>query len=168
MIQFVLILLLATLGLSSGLHVEESVALRRYVCHSNRVHQPCELCPKGFFCSDKETIQPCGNNNVYCPLGSISPKNVTDGYYSIGDEEDKRYTQQICEAGFYCVDGVKNTCPRGYYCPTTGLSSPIECGNSNLYCLEGATEPTQISTGYYSVGGTNTTRHGQTIAPKGY
>jgi len=168
MIQFVLILLLATLGLTSGLHVEESVTLRGYVCHSNRVHQPCELCPKGFFCSDKETIQPCGNNNVYCPLGSISPKNVTEGYYSIGDEEDKRYSQQICEAGFYCVDGVKKICPRGYYCPITGLSSPIECGASNLYCLEGATKPTQVSTGYYSVGGTNTTRHRHEIAPKGY
>jgi hypothetical protein len=58
-------------------------------------------------------------------------------------------------------------CPKGFRCPTPGLSSPLQCGNSTVFCEEGSIEPTQVWTGYFSVGGTNTTRTGQKIAPRG-
>lgn len=93
---------------------------------------------------------------------------MTDGYYTEGPGEALRHSEQRCEAGFYCAGGIKIKCPGGFQCPTPGLSSPASCGRSNVFCEEGSIQPTQVREGYYSVGGTNRTRHGQQISPKGY
>ena len=150
-----------------ALHDESTPPLRGYTCKQN-VHQPCELCPEGYYCQDKDVMLPCGGNDVYCPLGSVQPTPGTQGYYTIGLEEEKTYSEQQCEAGFFCEEGVKKVCPQGYQCPTPGLSSPIECGDLSVYCEEGSVEPTPVLKGYYSIGGTNTTRTAQVIAPLGY
>lgn len=94
----------------------------------------------------------------------VQPIIVSEGYYS----SPKRHAEQECPEGFFCVGGVKKVCPEGFRCPTPGLSSPLQCGDSTVFCEEGSIEPTQVRTGYYSVGGTNATRTGQKIAPRGY
>jgi hypothetical protein len=45
-------------------------------------HQPCVLCPEGFYCPDKATMIECGSIDVYCPLGSVLPTPVTAGYFT--------------------------------------------------------------------------------------
>ena len=44
---------------------------------------------------------------------------------------------------------------------------PSPCGNNTLYSYAGSWACTAVSPGYYSIGGTNTTRIGQQICPPG-
>jgi hypothetical protein len=162
------LLLLTILGATSSLHNQEDIPLRGFICKHNNVHKPCELCHKGYYCRDDKTTVPCGGNSVYCPLGSLTPTQVQQGFYSVGGTNTTRHDQIIAPKGYYALEGEKTVCPVGFYCPTQGMSSPLECGDRNVYCEEGASEPTRVTLGFYSVGGTNTTRHGQIIAPTGY
>lgn len=82
-----------------------------------------------------------------------------------------RYNEFECEPGYYCVDGVRYTCPKGrygtetretkplcagpcaqgYYCPeasTSPYSQP--CGAANRICPTGASIPTIVPMGKYS------------------
>ena len=114
-------------------------------------------------------MQPCcGNANLYCPPGSITPSLVAKGFYSKGPDDAHRHSEQQCEEGFFCVGGIKNKCPSGFQCPTLGLSSPVPCGHTGVLCDEGSIQPTKVRDGYFSIGGTNTTRQGQQIAPMGF
>ncbi|KAL7533460.1 hypothetical protein ACHAXR_010386 [Thalassiosira sp. AJA248-18] len=148
------------------------VGVRGYTCKKENVaQQPCRLCPLGYYCSDKFQMHPCGAVDVYCPLGSVQPTPVSDGYFTVEGDEDTRGAQEQCEAGFYCTGGVKRKCEAGFYCPTPGttLTTRLECGSSTVFCEEGSIEPSLVWRGYFSVGGTNeTTRTGQQIAPKGH
>ncbi|KAL7555220.1 hypothetical protein ACHAWF_018965 [Thalassiosira exigua] len=167
------ILLAALLGTVHGLH-SDPVPLRGYTCKQSAQElarsSDCSLCPFGFYCSDKDALSrhKCGSVDVYCPVGNVLPTPVSVGYYTTGGDEETRGAQEQCEAGFYCVGGVKRICPKGFFCPDPGMAAPIECGNSTVFCEEGALTPTRVHTGYFSVGGTNTTRHGQEIASKGF
>ena len=84
--------------LAHGLHNVEP-RLLGYTCKNNARH-PCELCPPGFFCTDKKSMFPCGSVDVFCPRGSFKPTPVQHGYYSIGVDDETKRDQQICEAGF--------------------------------------------------------------------
>ena len=45
----------------------------------------------------------------------------------------------------------------GHYCPIASVV-PTQCGGSNLYCPVGMALPIVVQPGYYTTGGTNTTR----------
>ncbi|KAA0145817.1 hypothetical protein FNF31_07950 [Cafeteria roenbergensis] len=53
-----------------------------------------------------------------------------------------------------------------YACPA---SSPTQqaCGSNNVFCPTGSAAPTTVSPGYYSTGGSTTTRSGQAACPAG-
>jgi hypothetical protein len=81
----------------------------------------------------------CGGNDYYCPgTGNTGPTTVSSGYYSTGGTASTRTGQSICEAGNYCVSGVK------YACGT--------CKNSS----EGATSCYNVSAGTSGYGCTDT------------
>lgn len=81
-----------------------------------------------------------------------------------------RYEQFLCEPGYYCQNGVRESCPpgtygslpqetsnvceapcpQGYYCPTS-TSVPISCGDTNVICPTGSIAPVKISPGEYTV-----------------
>ncbi len=134
------LLLVATRALakSTSAHSHQKLPLRGYECKPN-AHQPCKLCGReedgGYFCPDETTKLSCGGASVYCPVGSAQPTSVSDGYYAVGKDEHHNHGQQICEAGSYCVGGVKHPCPKGYYCPDLGMTTPRECGTSSLSTL---------------------------------
>jgi hypothetical protein len=119
---------------------------------------------------------------AFCPRGSASIKRVRRGYYSIGPatkprsssedaDVDVRSDEVLCEAGHYCVQGIRHPCPAGrfgassgldnarcsgpcapgYYCPT-GSSSKNEhaCGGPEVYCPVGSPEPLHVGEGNYS------------------
>jgi hypothetical protein len=60
-------------------------------------------------------------------------------------------------------------CAPGYYCQVGSTSATsIECGSNALYCPEGASGPTSVPVGWYSTGGSATTRSGVAICDAGY
>lgn len=72
-----------------------------------------------------------------------------------------------CRGGLYCPDKSSVTCRPGYYLPANA-SSCSACGGNNYYCPGGtfnvsssAQGRNTVSPGYYSTGGTSTTRTGQ-------
>jgi hypothetical protein len=168
--------LLALLSTQShGLHNQAATTLRGYHCKDDTqsdAHQPCVLCPEGFYCPDKKTMIECGSVDVYCPLGSVLPTKVSKGYFTIDEAgpEDKRIAQKICEIGYFCAGGgVKKLCPKGHYCNNIGMTEPLVCGDSSVFCRKGSVEPTAVTKGFYSIGGSsNATREEQKIAPRGY
>jgi len=162
------ILLILLVGSACGSH-RDPAPLRSYTCKDTNAQHPCSLCPEGYFCTAKDLMQACGGADVFCPLGSFKPTPISDGHYTIGGDVEHASAQQRCEAGSFCIGGVRNVCPKGFYCPTTGLSAPIQCGNATLFCEEGSIMPTIVMAGYFSVGGLNaSTRTGQQIAPVGH
>ena len=119
----------------------------------------------------------------------------TGGFYSEGVEDDESvatHTERVeahaCPMGHYCRGGVKYPCPAGryggthgltkkqctgicssgYYCPP-GSAAPtqVECGGSDVYCPAGSGQPTPVTVGYYTVGGTLTTRKAQRACEPG-
>jgi hypothetical protein len=142
-------------------------------------------CEAGYFCpagSSSAQQNPCGSPSLYCPTGVALPLPVEIGFYSIGrisipnypqidTDANARTGQELCEAGFYCSDGVRYLCPAGtygsalglsnascsgdclagYYCEE-GSSSPMQyyCGGPAYYCPRGSSYPTLVPSGYYS------------------
>ena len=160
-------------GCSHGLH-NDPTPLRGYHCKEDKhtdVHEPCLLCPPGFYCPDEYTKKKCGSIDVYCPLGSMIPTPVSEGHYTVDDEGriDERVAEVKCEKGTFCSHGIKQVCPKGHYCNTSGMTEPIPCGDSSVLCREGSVEPHLVAKGYYSIGGSsNATREDEKIAPKGH
>lgn len=180
MITNIIVIAVALLSLlcsqSYAVHNDATTKLRGYHCKDDSqsdVHQPCILCPEGHYCTDKFTINKCGSADVYCPLGSVRPTPVSEGYYSVNadsslDDQSMRVSQKICEVGNFCVGGIMKICPKGHYCNETGITKPLKCGHSGVFCAEGSIEPQPVEKGYYTVGGTFDEREEQVIAPKGY
>lgn len=154
------------IAVTQGLH-DETVPLRGYECKQN-AQRPCELCQQGYYCPSKYEKLPCGNASLFCEVGSVIATQVTDGYYTISGDEQHRSDQRICEAGFYCKDGVKYICPAGYYCPDAAMTNPLECGDASKFCKEGSIQPQLVSKGHYSIEGSPEKRSDQKIAPLGH
>jgi hypothetical protein len=104
-------------------------------------------CPSGFFCpgtgNTNATAFPCGSAAFYCPIGSNASLAVTAGHYSVGSA-----SQVLCEAGFFCVSGVRQPCAGGRYSSATGLSAActLLC-TAGFYCPDGSTSGTAFQCG---------------------
>ena len=152
-------------------------------------------CWAGYYCREASTSpihNECGDASVYCPPSSSYPTPVDYGYYTVGHESVRgemqvqgdarvRFSQEQCERGHYCEQGVKYECPMGYYGGDLGLTDPLcsgmcdpgyicstaspvkdqqVCGTSAaVYCPEGSYENITVPAGYYSVGADITTMH---------
>ena len=95
-------------------------------------------CTAGYYCPEGSTMatqENCGSTNVYCPAGASYSTPVTEGYYSgpLESSTVNRYEQHVCEAGYYCVSGVR-----------------WNCGSKALYCPQQSTHPLVVDEGYYS------------------
>jgi hypothetical protein len=134
-----------------------------------------KVCPKGLFCNDTGMTEPlvCGNSTVFCREGSVDPKTVTQGFYSIGGSSNATRTEQtIAPNGYFSKEGLLFPCPKGHYGNTLGLftddcsgiceagwycppasTSPrqIACGSeSHIICPLGSSRPQQVRDGYYT------------------
>ena len=83
--------------------------------------------------------------------------------------------KHVCDAGHWGgefglnISTCSGLCAPGFYCPLGSISpTEIMCGEPNKYCPGGDYKPTQVSPGHYSVGGNDSTRSGQQIAPPGH
>ena len=122
----------------------------------------------GYYCSSG-VRNSCGGNQYYCPGGTSTRSTVSSGYYSTGGGSSTRTGQSPCEVGAnccYCVYRSRTSLtpslhPRlqaGYYC-SSGVKHA--CGGNEYYCPGQTSSPVTVSTGYYSNGGTSSTRSGQ-------
>ena len=55
-------------------------------------------------------------------------------------------------------------CKAGTYCPAPDRRA-YDCGSNDVYCPAATWHPVNVSNGYYTTGGSNVTRTGQTICP---
>lgn len=96
------------------------------------------------------------------------------GKYCTSPTKSADLPSRLCNAGRYSTGGAtSSTCPgvctAGYVCAAGSSSaSPAECGGSGeRYCPSGSSSYATVSTGYYTTGGTVTTRTSQAICPIG-
>jgi len=133
-------------------------------------------CFPGYICdeaSNSPIQRTCGLNgndaSVYCPVGSYIPTKVPDGYYSVGDSLTTRSSVVICEPGYYCVDGIKRSCPAGRFSSVSGSKSS-DCEGickAGYYCPLNSTLSTQfpLPAGRYGLEGVGSDRGtGQCLA----
>ncbi len=146
------------------------------------------VCPKGFYCPQgtiSPLSNPCGDASVYCPEGSSLPLDVPVGYYTVnhGNDPDSNLLDDVntktrsavfpCPFGTFCVDGIKYSCPAGYYGNVVGQSNPTCSGacpegfycpiasvdpfahpcpaTSKVYCPKASDLPLPVGLGYYTV-----------------
>lgn len=108
------------------------------------------LCSPGYICLTASSVSiqyPCGvDASVYCPAGSYEPIPVPPGYYSVGGTSiTTRSAIVICEAGYYCNEGVKYPCPAGRFAALPGRST-ADCDGlctAGYYCQFASSSPTQ-------------------------
>lgn len=120
-------------------------------------------CPPGHYCT-AGIKRPCVPGR-YSTDGSATSECdglCTAGYYC--PEASTSPTQVSCPAGRYGQKGMTDAnclgiCTRGYFCPSNSTRSmQKECGGEYVYCPVGSGEPSEVDVGYYSSGGTVTTR----------
>ena len=175
--------------------VSTPCAAGRYGASDGSGNAECSgACQAGYVCGSGATTaqqEECGlaggsdlGSKVYCPLGSSSVSFVSDGNYSTGGTVNTRTGEAMCEAGYYCKNGVRSLCPAGRFGNVTGLSEPdcsgdcgagyycvsgsvswnsSACGGVSWYCPAGVGGRLAVSSGYYStpVGADEEHRTGQ-------
>ena len=103
---------------------------------------PGHYCPLG---STRAGQYQCGGADKYCPGAQGLPFNVSAGYYSVGGGVGRRSNQSICEAGYYCKNGIRRKCPAGTYGSEPGLQNRSCSGlcSKGHYCPKGSVSPVQ-------------------------
>ena len=75
----------------------------------------CAVCTAGGWCGQGVASPSlCGNDSVYCPVGSSQPVPAGSGYFTQGFS-GSRSSKALCDPGWYCPsDGRAYQCPAGY------------------------------------------------------
>ena len=133
-------------------------------------------CSLGHYCPDGLVQIPCSAGKFGATIGLKD--SSCSGFCSLGHycpSGSSSATQVPCPAGrFGALNGLGNSncsglCHEGYYCPAGSIGSTKKCGDSNHYCPAGSSKPSEVSLGYYSVGGKDeTTRSDQALCNIGY
>lgn len=149
-------------------------------------------CEAGYYCLNGSVVNneyKCGNSNLYCPKGSSRPLTVPIGSYSDPIENELLKSKYYnCEPGYYCKNGIKYKCKRGYYgveynetksscsgschsgyyCNEGSINSEEnECGDESVYCPSGSFIPLKVPNGYYGIGNSGKTQYSYKICEKG-
>ena len=113
-------------------------------------------CRLGYFCPLASTAPDtyvCGNATFYCPAESGLRLAAKDGFYSapLSVAATMRYSQLVCDPGFYCVSGDRFPCPAGTYNSKQGANSSDSCVTCPLgsYCEQSAIAPAKCPAGTY-------------------
>ncbi|EJK48602.1 hypothetical protein THAOC_32586, partial [Thalassiosira oceanica] len=131
-----------------------TVPLRGFICDRRSAHEPCEVCHLGFYCENETTMLPCPSAEFFCPLGSVAPVRVKQGFYSLPlATNHSRHYEEPCPEGFFCTNCVKTICLKGYYCGREMLTVPVPRGEEYLYCQEGSVRPQLAKEGWFTTGG---------------
>ena len=82
----------------------------------------------------------CGNESMYCPLGSGAPLIAQPGVYTVGPSPATRNGTLPCVSGSYCVNGTMLPCPAGRFGCADRLGDPLCNGpcTAGFYCPTGS------------------------------
>ena len=116
----------------------------------------CEACPKNFYCpggqvnyslacpdSQYSLVGSSSVSQCACPVNAALLPDVNctcnAGYYQVFNASAPLGGWQcnLCPKGSFCYMGTLNEAPPGFYCPNTGMFSPLICP-AGSYCLAGA------------------------------
>ena len=109
----------------------------RYGTNFGEVDSLCEgECLEGFYCplgsiSPKQI--PSGDPGKFTRLGASTPEVVREGYYSTGGTSVTRTNEVIAMPGYFAKGGILFPCPASRYGKTEGLSDEFCSGD----CEEG-------------------------------
>lgn len=134
--------------------------------------------------------------NISTGLCDEIPTNLVpllaDGAWleSTGPTAFTRSAQYPCEEGYFCIDGVKQSCPggyagsytretrplcsaicaAGYYCPAGSVSPyAVVCGSAALFCPTGSAYPQVAPAGFFTnQNSAATNRQAQSLCTPGY
>lgn len=110
---------------------------------TNSTHTNQAICEAGSYCQ--------GGVKLPCKAGEIAP-------------EQGRTSCSIPQLGTFIVDQARSLtamCPAGFYCQEGRI---LLCGGAEVFCPPGSSFPRTVRSGYYSIGGFNSsTRHNETI-----
>ena len=125
---------------------------------------------QGFFAADKNS-HPTTRNAVKqlpCTRGYYCP--YVDGHdgQSTGERipcPQGKYGDREYETSSSCT----GNCSEGYWCGEASVSkTQHQCGDHSVYCPTGSYKPLQVPDGYFSGGGTSSTRSSIHICPEGH
>ena len=127
-----------------------------YTCPSYKKYTSCN---SGYYMTSSSSSTTC--NTTPATGNACRPCSVYGSNYT-------------CAGGTSCPKASTVTCSAGYYLPANG-SSCSACGGNGYWCPGGTFTPSSsaqgrnsVSNGYYTTGGTSTTRTGQTKCEAGY
>ena len=132
----------------------------------------------GYSCPTYKKYTSC-NSGYYisnCPTSSSgwTGQTISSSILTAGNSCTACPANYTCSGGLTCPKANTVTCSAGYYLPANSFSC-AECGGNEYWCPGGNFVPSSsaqgrnsVSAGYYSTGGTSTTRTGQTQCEIGH
>lgn len=115
-------------------------------------------CDPGYYCPSKsvsKTERECPQG-YYCPKGTEYPKKCPSGHFSNNTGLHNSSQCSPCTPGFYCLtSGLTSPtgqCTAGYYCPEGSIIDTAKPCSSAMHCPTGSSEPKFCIQGNYSDG----------------
>ena len=129
----------------------------------------------GYSCPTYKKYTSCNSGYYISNCGSTwNGQTISSSSLTTGNTCKACPSGYTCTGGLVCPKASTVTCSAGYYLPANA-SSCSACGGNNYYCEGGTFTPSSsaqgrktVTPGYYSTGGTSTTRTGQTKCEAGY
>jgi hypothetical protein len=133
-----------------------NILLTSFLLSRSSGYEKCLPCPLGHYCGAENTVVPIQcDAGKYGHVEGLKTKECSDVCFV--PEVGKAITCQ------------ESKCEEGYYCPMGSISSrQVKCGDESVYCPLASKVPTAVSTGYYTVGASPSTRHAQKICEPGF
>ena len=122
----------------------------------------------GYSCPDYKKYYECSSGYYLSDCGTSGWTGQSISSPAFGNSCVACPSGYFCSGGTVCPKSSSITCSPGYYLPANS-STCTACGSNNYYCPGGTFSGTStsargrytVSSGYYSTGGTTTTRTGQ-------
>ena len=128
----------------------------------------------GYSCPSYKTYTSCASGYYMTSSPSSTTCNTTAQAGNACRPCSVMGSNYTCSGGTTCPKLNSVTCRAGYYLPANATSCRA-CGGNNYYCKGGTFNVSSsaqgrrtVSSGYYSTGGTSTTRTGQSQCGAGY
>ena len=129
----------------------------------------CVTCPVGYYCPGGKKIA-CAKGTANNTTGAtactscVASTSTVAGTYASSTAQslcttcpNGKYASSAgasscttCPSGYYCIGGMKIPCPKGSYCPNTGMSSATACPKGNYSSSTNATSCTPCAKGTYT------------------
>ena len=127
----------------------------RYKFNAGNDFTSCLLCPK--YTSKSNAVRSScvciSDNDVFdhrsgtCIKNNDAIKYLGINFYLPSGIQVTKDREQLCERGFYCINGTRYPCPAGSFGNKTGDSNPACEGKCDpgYFCLEGSSSSTQYA-----------------------